>query len=97
MNSENTRRGFLGAAAALGAGLVCAACGGGSSRLPEKRVAESASKGDEHEKGGEVTATENLMREHGVIRRALLLYTAAEKKLRADPSSVSPDALRFHY
>jgi hemerythrin-like domain-containing protein len=44
--------------------------------------------------GGEVTATEDLMREHGIIRRALLVYTAAANKLRANPASVPPDDLQ---
>src|SRR6266498_2830131 len=34
------------------------------------------------------------MREHGILRRALLVYTAAASKLRANPASVPPDALR---
>jgi hypothetical protein len=46
------------------------------------------------EKGAEVTATEDLMREHGVLRRALLVYAETIPKLRADSASVSPDALQ---
>ncbi|HYY92910.1 MAG TPA: hemerythrin domain-containing protein, partial [Pyrinomonadaceae bacterium] len=54
-----------------------------------------AEKGDEDEEDtGEVTATEDLMREHGVLRRALLVYQAAASKLRASPQSVPPDALQ---
>jgi hemerythrin-like domain-containing protein len=34
------------------------------------------------------------MREHGVLRRALLVYVAAASKLRADPSTVPPDILQ---
>ena len=49
---------------------------------------------EDNKKGGEVTATEDLMREHGVLRRALLVYTAAATKLRANASSVPPDALQ---
>ncbi|HEY7181948.1 MAG TPA: hemerythrin domain-containing protein, partial [Blastocatellia bacterium] len=59
-----------------------------------KQAGESASKKDEKEEGGEVTATEDLMREHGVLRRALLVYTAAADRLRANPASVPPDALQ---
>jgi hemerythrin-like domain-containing protein len=44
--------------------------------------------------GGEVTATEDLMREHGVLRRALFVYSEATAKLRSNPSLVSPDALQ---
>jgi hemerythrin-like domain-containing protein len=44
--------------------------------------------------GGEVTATEDLMREHGVLRRALFVYSEAAARLRSKPSDVSPDALQ---
>ena len=59
-----------------------------------KEQTEAAAKEDENEKGGEVTATEDLMREHGVLRRALLVYTAAAAKLSANPSSIPPDSLQ---
>ena len=41
----------------------------------------------------EVTATEDLMREHGILRRALLVYREAATRLRQDPNSVTPDVL----
>jgi len=44
--------------------------------------------------GGEVTATEDLMREHGILRRALLVYSPTAIKLRGNPSTVPPDALQ---
>src|SRR5437773_10373340 len=46
-----------------------------------------------NEKEPEVTATEDLMREHGVIRRALLVYFASIRKLRQSSSSLDPAAL----
>lgn len=49
--------------------------------------------GEGEEKETEVTATEDLMREHGVIRRALLVYAELAPKLRSDPGSVDPAAL----
>lgn len=42
----------------------------------------------------EVTATEDLMREHGVIRRALLVYAEAAPKLRQSAASVNAAAIR---
>ena len=45
------------------------------------------------EKEPEVTATEDLMREHGVILRALLVYYEVVPKLRQDPHSVDVSAL----
>src|SRR4029079_17151441 len=41
----------------------------------------------------EVTATEDLMREHGILRRALLVYQESAVRLRHDPNSVPADAL----
>lgn len=41
----------------------------------------------------EVTATEDLMREHGVIRRALLIYFESIPKLPQDASLIDPAAL----
>ncbi|MDQ4146901.1 MAG: hemerythrin domain-containing protein [Pseudomonadota bacterium] len=40
-----------------------------------------------------MTATEDLMREHGVLRRALIVYSAAATKLRDKSSAVPPEAL----
>ena len=41
----------------------------------------------------EVTATEDLMREHGVIRRALLVYAETVPKLRGNAASIDAAAL----
>ena len=41
----------------------------------------------------EVTAAEDLMREHGILRRALLVYREAATRLRQDPGSIPPDTL----
>lgn len=40
------------------------------------------------EKEKKVTANEDLMREHGVLRRALLVYEAAARRLTQNPGSV---------
>jgi hemerythrin-like domain-containing protein len=48
----------------------------------------------EEAKGGEVTATEDLMREHGVLRRALFVYSESASRLRSKSSAVMPDALQ---
>ena len=44
--------------------------------------------------GGEVTAAEDLMREHGVLRRALFIYSETAAKLRSKPSEILSDALQ---
>ena len=41
----------------------------------------------------EVTAAEELMREHGILRRALLVYRESATRLRQDAASVPPDTL----
>jgi hemerythrin-like domain-containing protein len=45
----------------------------------------------EHEK--EVGANEDLMREHGVLRRALLIYRAVADRLRQEPEKVPASSL----
>jgi hemerythrin-like domain-containing protein len=41
----------------------------------------------------EVGAIEDLMREHGVLRRALLVYTESVPKILTNPGSIPVDAL----
>lgn len=95
MKSSNTRRDFLRATAIVGTGLVLSGCTGGNmANSGTEKKDESPSKPDENKMGGEVTATEDLMREHGVLRRALLVYSAAAVRLRSNPSTVPPDALQ---
>jgi hemerythrin-like domain-containing protein len=95
MKSSNTRRDFLRSSAIVGTGLVLSSCRGGNMANTEgQKKEETSSKPDENKMGGEVTATEDLMREHGVLRRALLVYSAAAAKLRTNSSSIPPDALQ---
>jgi len=51
----------------------------------------SAAQAAEAEK--RVEANEDLMREHGVLRRALLVYGACAQRLQQAPASVPPEAL----
>ncbi|HKC64247.1 MAG TPA: hemerythrin domain-containing protein [Pyrinomonadaceae bacterium] len=86
------RRDLLAGAGSLSVGMILTACGNSNKQsAPEK---DSPAKKDEEEKGIEVTATEDLMREHGVLRRALLVYAAAATRLRTNASTVPPDALQ---
>lgn len=73
---------FAGAAVA-GAGLILAACSPGAKK--ESKQGES----DE----GEVTANEDLMREHGVLRRILIAYREVAPKLVANAAAVDAAAL----
>jgi hypothetical protein len=65
----NTRRDFLRSSAVVGTGLVLTGCAGRNMTNTEgQKREETSSKPDENKLGGEVTATEDLMREHGVLR-----------------------------
>jgi hemerythrin-like domain-containing protein len=88
--SQNTRRNFLRVAAGVGAGLLINGCRG-EGKSDEKATKDSAK--NEEAKGGEVTATEDLMREHGVLRRALIIYSETASKLRGNPSAINTQAL----
>src|SRR5437870_8314516 len=93
MESNSTRRQFIRTSAVVSTALLLTGCRGGTNSQT-KATSESPAKPHENQMGGEVTATEDLMREHGVLRRALLVYSAAAMKLRGNPSAVAPDALQ---
>ncbi|MFZ0035464.1 MAG: hemerythrin domain-containing protein [Sedimentisphaerales bacterium] len=81
------RRNLLAGIGSMGTGIVLSGCSGANRLTRAPRL-------DEEAMGGEVTATEDLMREHGVLRRALFVYSEAATKLRSNPSDVAPDALQ---
>jgi len=91
-SDQRSRRNFLGIVTATGAAMVLSSCGKDSSNEKSTKPEKAENKGAEM--GGEVTATEDLMREHGVLRRALLVYSEAAAKLRSTSTTVSPDALQ---
>lgn len=77
---RNDRRKLLLAGAVLSLpGFVLDDAGAGASPKDKDAAKESAN--------------EDLMREHGVLRRALLAYGAIAQRLRIDPRSVPSDAL----
>jgi hemerythrin-like domain-containing protein len=86
MNTE--RRKLITHIGAVGAGFMLASCTGGSGRQIEKVASSPKSSG---EKAMEVSAIEDLMREHGILRRALLIYTHAANRLQSNPSSLQAD------
>jgi len=100
MNERETRRTFFTVA---GAGALLVACRRGghaepdpasaSAAPPTTHASEPATGGDEDQEP-EVTATEDLMREHGVIRRVLVVYREAAMRLRSKGASVPPEALQ---
>jgi hemerythrin-like domain-containing protein len=88
MSIDPKRRELLQGSIVLGAALVT----GGMP--PPLTAVQEAPKKAAHEKEPEVTATEDMMREHGVIRRALIVYAETLPKLRTNPGSIDPSALR---
>jgi hypothetical protein len=89
------RRTFLRVSAVISAGLIF----GRGDRVDLAQAVQqgkrhASARGEKQAKGSKVTATEDLMREHGVLRRALLVYTAAAGMLRRDPSTLAPEALQ---
>jgi hemerythrin-like domain-containing protein len=86
---SKTRRELLAGISVAGAGALLVGCRRGSIQGNADRNEPTAG-----ELGPpDVTATEDLMREHGVLRRALVVYREAATRLRQDASSVPPDVL----
>ena len=88
---DEKRRQLLTGISLAGAGVLLNACrtgpnsSGGADNRSEPAPGEVAPV--------EVTAAEDLMREHGILRRALLVYRESATRLRQDPASVPPDTL----
>jgi len=98
----DTRRAFLTLA---GTGALLSACRQETRAYPEPApqtvkaraptpAASAKSEKSEESESEEVSATEDLMREHGVIRRILVVYRLSAVRLRTKPSSVQLDALQ---
>ena len=87
MNS--TRRQLITGISLVGAGALLVSCktgsGSGATNRDEQQPGEEAST--------VISATEDLMREHGLLRRALLVYQESAAKLKLDPGSVPTEAL----
>src|ERR1700674_1687409 len=79
------RRKLVIAASAAGAGLLLMAGKAGLVLAAQK----GRGKGQEKEVG----AVEDLMREHGVLRRALLVYSESVPKIRANLGGIPAEAL----
>ncbi len=85
------RRNLLMGMGSLGVGLVVGGvCSAGGAHREDSGAEESADKDGE---AMEVGAVEDLMREHGILRRALFVYSETAVKLRKDAGSVPAGAL----
>lgn len=90
---DKTRRELLAGISIAGAGALLIGCRTRSNQTGATNQEGPAAAGPSELGPAEVTATEDLMREHGVLRRALIVYREAATRLRQDPASVPPDAL----
>ena len=92
---DKKRRQLLAGISVAGAGVLLNACrktqsgSGGATNNENKNEAPAPGEVEPIE----VTAAEDLMREHGILRRALLVYQETATRLRQDASSVPLDAL----
>lgn len=88
---DSKRRQLIAGLSLAGAGVLLNAC------RTSPNSGSATNKSDEPAPGEaapvEVTAAEDLMREHGILRRALLVYRESAIRLRQDAASVPPDVL----
>ena len=92
---DSKRRQLITGISLAGAGVLLNACranSGPSGSATNENTRNEGPKAGEEETV-EVTAIEDLMREHGILRRALLVYQESASRLRQDEASVSPDVL----
>jgi hemerythrin-like domain-containing protein len=85
------RRNLLGRIGGLSAGLLLGSRSNADISSPVEKL--SLHKSDKEAEEKEVTAVEDLMREHGILRRALFIYSEAAARLRSTPL-VLPDVLQ---
>jgi hemerythrin-like domain-containing protein len=91
---NETRRKLLTSLSLAGGGALLIGCRAKSSGTPGTATNEENKEPAPGEAVTlEVTATEDLMREHGILRRALLVYQESAVKLRQDPAALPAEAL----
>ena len=89
---DKKRRQLLSGISVAGAGVLVNACRNTQTRSGGATNNESKEPAAGEVEPIEVTATEDLMREHGILRRVLLVYDACVFRLSLD-DFVPPDAL----
>jgi hemerythrin-like domain-containing protein len=95
MSIARTRRAFLISTTAASGGLLLGCKSGEAAEQGHAANAAATRKeGGPSDEAQEVTAVEDLMREHGVIRRALVVYREAAQRLRTKAGDVPADALQ---
>lgn len=89
-----SRRNFLRETALLtGSVFVLNACGTNVQDTSSGHGGNMGPGPEKEDKGKEVTAAEDLMREHGILRRALIVYSESAVRLRRSAGDLPPDAL----
>jgi len=94
MSGQDSRRSFLlFGITGLGAALI-SSCGGMAANSNQPNTNTAKSDNDKKQPDAkEVTAVEDLMREHGILRRSLLVYSETALRMRKNAADVSPSAL----
>ena len=83
----NSRRQWLVGLSSFGAGAILLGCNkAGTSQSKEAKVEKEGAEAG-------VTATEDLMREHGILRRALLVYRETATRLSGN-APIPPEPLQ---
>jgi hemerythrin-like domain-containing protein len=83
MDSRNDRRAFLISASAVGVAAV----------TPNARELLAAEKAKEKQDEAEISAPEDLMREHGLLNRILLIYEEGVRRMR-NREEVAPEVFQ---
>ena len=94
MANDVSRRDVIRKGAIVTAGMAVAATSPSWAQAAKAAGQKQEKEKEEEKEGQEVTATEDLMREHGVLRRALLVYDEMADKIRANPAAVETQHLR---
>lgn len=94
--NDGDRRKFLKVTALVGSAMILGACGtnetANSQNAAKKNTAKKAEPDKKDEK--EVTPLEDLMREHGVLRRILIVFGEAAVILPSNPPAVWAEAIQ---
>ena len=90
---DSTRRQILTTLPLIGAGALIVGCRRPQTESGTATNEKETAQPDADRADADVSATEDLMREHGILRRALLVYKESATKMRQDISSVPIDAL----
>jgi hemerythrin-like domain-containing protein len=90
---NKTRRELLAGISIAGAGALLVGCRSAPNQASSVANDQPGDPASDVHGPAEVTASEDLMREHGVLRRALIVYRETALRLKQDPASVPAETL----